>query len=1324
MLGLTKSSTDLWPKRFGFALSLTLVVGMLVALVGWLAQEPALIRLQPFWTPIRANAVISLLILGGVMFGYELGYRRVTWLAIIPVLIGGLTLLQELSGEAFGIDELILPHFLDEAGPAPGRMAPAISTTIMLCGMALVSLGWFRMTPRQTLLMALVASVALSIGSATLVGYLLDLRAIYHWEWGSSISTSPFAAIAVAVTGLTMLALAWRENLEADSSAPSWLPLPVVVGSATVTIILWVGLAQQEVDNHRRDIDQRVTSIAGLFQTNIERQMRSMTDLAQGWSRLDTSAEIRAVSAQEMLVEDAICKAIYLVDANGNSLEIYPPDEAAILGDYVHTMDNARAVAMRAAEHNRGALSVRPEISASIHSPIHGLGYSIYAPAEKTGDFRGFVVGDFAYNQLIANIIGSESNTVEESEFRADFELRISIAGNTIYSSTTPGFEAALEERGISKNFSIYQRLVRFSLVQSEPAYHRERGFLPELALAAGFGITLLLGLSVHLARAANTSLRSAKLSNRKLQAENEERRRVEAMLKVSDERLRLALDSTQIGIFEWNLPSNQVYYSPGLWTMLDYKPGEVANTPEAWTSLIHPDDLGDYKIAVESQLAGDETFIAPEYRLRTGKGDWRWIYTRAKTVARAPSGAPLRIIGTLQDITERKVAEAALRESQAATRKLSLVASRTDNLVLIVSPQGNVEWVNESFSRVMEYTLDEIVGRNPVTFLVGPDSHRRTLRRIRAAMARGAGVTTDLVNYSKSGRKYHVHLEVQPVRDEAGGIENFIGILTDITARVETELALRNAKAEADAASRAKSEFLASMSHEIRTPMNGVIGMTSLLMDTRLDPEQRDFVNTIRTSGEALLTIINDILDFSKIESGKMELERLPFDLPTCVEEALDLFAMQAAAKRLDLAYHVEEDVPAWVMGDITRLRQILVNLVNNAVKFTASGAITITVRRLDRVLDHASNRRVTLEIAVCDTGIGIPRERISRLFKPFSQVDSSTTRKYGGTGLGLAICHRLSSLMGGGIRVESDVGEGSQFIFTVRTEAAHPINAEPLPPVPDPLQNAPVLGLEDNEVTQRRLATFFNGWNIAYEQVSTVESTIKRLRRGPTPGLLLIDQDMLLGRAEKNLSDLLESLKIPTLSLLAPGQGSVEAAVKRPWVVQINKPLKTSTLLRCIHQLLSKGEREVEVEAAPTRKKMGEQLPLDVLLVEDNAVNQKVALRFLERLGYRADAVGNGIEAVDAVANRRFDLVLMDLQMPEMDGFEASREIRRRFDSSHQPKIVALTANALQGDREECLEAGMDDYITKPVKLHELSEVIRRQFSSQPEKSLNPSP
>ncbi len=877
------------------------------------------------------------------------------------------------------------------------------------------------------------------------------------------------------------------------------------------------------------------------------------------------------------------------------------------------------------------------------------------------------------------------------------------------------------ERLASEKTYPIAGRRMRINLTPSDAAIGKQRRFLPELALAAGFGITVLLGLSVHLARSARAGQRAAELSNKKLFAENEERRRVEARLKVSDERLRLALDSTQIGIFEWSVAAGHVYYSPGLWAMLGYEYGRMPSTVEAWQSLIHPDDLPLYRRRTESQLTGVASFIEPEYRVRARSGDWRWVYTRSKSVATNPDGRPTRIIGTVQDITARREAELALRESQAEARKLSLVAAKTDNPVLIGSADGRIEWANEAFCRVMEYGLDEVIGKNPAHFMVGPETNVRTVARIRAAMARGQGISTDVVNYSKSGRKYHLHIEIQPVRGASGEIENFIAVETDITARVETEHQLRRAKAEADDASRAKSEFLASMSHEIRTPMNGVIGMTSLLMETSLSSEQRDFVNTIRTSGEALLTIINDILDFSKIESGKMELERAPFELALCVEEALDLFALQASSKKLEIGYQMAPDVPGWVMGDVTRLRQVIVNLVNNAVKFTPSGSISVEIRRAMREptplgFDPGLTPdpvRTILEFTVRDTGIGIPADRVDRLFKAFSQVDSSTTRKYGGTGLGLAISQRLCELMGGSIRVESTVSEGSSFIFTIQTEIAPGGSESGLSTVPAKLRDGLVLCIEDHPVTQARLRTIFEKWGIECVVLPSANMALDVIPRLPKPpSLLVVDASELEGTSPL---ETLANIRCPRMVLFPFGQTAPIASGNDP-IASTSKPIRTAAFMHAIIGLFQSSSGTGATSSRVVERPVGEEIPLEILLAEDNAVNQKVALRFLERMGYRADAVANGLEVVNTLQNRRYDLVLMDVQMPEMDGYEATRQIRQRLPADRQPKIIALTANAMQGDRDLAVAAGMDDYISKPVKMHEIAAAIRRHFSKTP--------
>ncbi len=788
---------------------------------------------------------------------------------------------------------------------------------------------------------------------------------------------------------------------------------------------------------------------------------------------------------------------------------------------------------------------------------------------------------------------------------------------------------------------------------------------------------------------------------------------RLEGRVAATESRLNLTLQATSVAFYEWDVQRNELTHSASLLQILGYAPSAVGPRPEDWTALIHPEDLPAYTLAVGRQLAGLEAVIEPEYRVRTARGSWCWLHDRALIELRDEQQRAARIVGTLRDVTARRTAEDALRVSQATTRKLSLVASRTDNLVLICSQAGAIEWVNDSFTRVMEYTLDEIRGRNPATFMIGPETSARTVRRIRSAMARGEGHSCDVVNYTKSGRKYHLHLEIQPVRNEVGEVETFIAMLADITARVETEQALRRAKLEADAASRAKSEFLASMSHEIRTPMNGVIGMTSLLLDTGLTQQQREFVNTIRGSSEHLLGIINDILDFSKIESGHMELDHLPFEIATCIEDTLDLLSDEAGGKKLELAYVIEPGVPPWILGDISRLRQVLVNLVNNAVKFTPGGCIDVTVRAVpDAVVPTG---RQMLEFTVQDTGIGIAEDQFGRLFQPFSQLDASHARKYGGAGLGLAICHRLCALMGGSFRVESTPGKGSRFIFTILTEAARPPAGSGLPPTPEALRNRAILCVDDNPVTVRRLELLFQHWAVTFVAATSPEQALTLLDGNFQPAVVLIDVALLTGEAGSSLGARFATQPIPVLMLQPAGFPSAQTPFPFGRLATVGKPLRTLALVRSLQTLLQSpiDPATAEAEASPARS-LGEEIPLSVLLVEDNPVNQKVALRFLEQLGYRADAVGNGLEALASVSARDYQLILMDLQMPEMDGFEASRQIRRMLPAERQPRIIALTANALQGDRQLCFDAGMDDYITKPLKSHDLAGAIRRQFGA----------
>ena len=632
-------------------------------------------------------------------------------------------------------------------------------------------------------------------------------------------------------------------------------------------------------------------------------------------------------------------------------------------------------------------------------------------------------------------------------------------------------------------------------------------------------------------------------------------------------------------------------------------------------------------------------------------------------------------------------------RVRHSETRLRQVIESIAEGMC-VVGGTGQIELWNIAAERSTERARADVLGRNLSDVLPGPET----------------STMIDAIRHGRQQDALHVKLhgsagervfEVRIFPFETGTTIFF----HDVTERVLAEAELKRAKNAAEAATRAKSEFLANMSHEIRTPMNAIIGMTGLLLDKDDGIDQRDYLETIRTAGEGLLAIINDILDFSKVEAGKLALEHQPFDLRECAEAALDLVATPAMGKGLECGYLIEPDVPSAVRGDITRMRQVLANLLSNAVKFTESGEVLLLIST-----SRPENGRSRVHFAVKDTGIGIPNERVDRLFVAFSQVDSSTTRRYGGTGLGLAISHRLVDLMGGRIWAESEVGRGSTFHVELEMEPAVCDVPEHLNVKQPHLAGRGVLIVDDNESRRRILTAQALAWGMKPRAVGAGLDTLERItREHGSFDVALLDFQMpwmdgaALGQRLKRLC--------PGMPLVALSSG--DDADRAAFAAVLTKPVRMARLHTTLLTVLGALPTDTpSVSVHRLDREMAGRMPLRILIAEDNAVNQKLALHLLKRMGYRAEVVGNGLEALDAIRRQHYDVVFMDMQMPEMDGVEATRCIRRTLTTGRQPRIVAMTANIRPEDRQACLDAGMDDFIGKPVKNDAIVSALERSW------------
>ena len=789
---------------------------------------------------------------------------------------------------------------------------------------------------------------------------------------------------------------------------------------------------------------------------------------------------------------------------------------------------------------------------------------------------------------------------------------------------------------------------------------------------------------------------------------------------------LVLALNSAGIGTYEWDVLEAIMRWDTRMCALFGLEREEFSGKYDDFLALVGSSDRGRLTQEISAGLYKGNDFCCdfPVVRSRGAAECFLEMWFKIRTDA---ENKTRYISGLCWDVTERHRITAALASER---HFLSTLMDNLPDNIYFKDRDSRFMVVNRAMLLWTGFKdQSEILGKTDLDLFAG-DHADAALADEQKIIATGQPIVgIEEKETWPDGRETWVSTSKVPWRDASGNLIGTFGLSRDITARKLAEENLKVAKEAAEKAGRAKSEFLANMSHEIRTPMNGVIGMTDLLLSGELDPQQREFAETIRASGETLLTIISDILDFSKIEAGKLTFELLDFDLVETVESTLDLLAAAAHGKGIELACEIPHNVPAKLRGDSGRLRQILTNLIGNAIKFTEKGEVVVRLSITSEIETH-----VTVRFDIQDTGIGISPSAQSGLFQPFTQADGSTTRKYGGTGLGLAIAKHLVAMMEGQIGVESKPGEGSTFWFTAKLEKREGHAESPRQYCPD-LPPARVLVVDDNATNRKILYHQILEWKMQPDCVASGADALEFLRvaaiGGKPYGLALLDVQMpemdgfMLARAIKGDPAI---AKTPLIVLTSLGQALSTAELNESGIeAYLLKPVKQSRLFDCIINALSKAAAENTTSklTVPALAMISSEpsLPLEkvrILLAEDNSMNQKVALAQLQKLRYKANAVANGLEVIEAMQHISYDIILMDCQMPEMDGYQATQALRERERSLENPcpwhapvYIIAMTVNAMQGEREKCLAVGMDNYLSKPVRTLDLQAVLEKALA-----------
>ncbi|WP_206026223.1 response regulator [Roseimicrobium sp. ORNL1] len=1300
----------------------------LIVMTGWFFQQQVIIQIRGNFAVMQFLTAVCFVLVGVALLARGLERQRVSAvLGLLTGIIGWLLCLEYFLGHDFGFELLAnrLPHTADHVSNL--RPSPPSALCFALCGTALAVLA----SPRLRLLHCPVGWVAgactLSLSLVALVGYAIGLTGTY--AWGQFTGMALHSAVGVVILSVGLLAATLRDFRGKTPQDHPWFPVPFAVAGTVATILLWQALLADQRNSQVAEADMMARNLVSSVREQLGSRLRAIDRMAQRWEvREGTPQNEWEQDAMAYLRDEKVFDSIERVDADGQSRWITPDRQHSItVGVPEGTRQAIQEMTTLARESSSRALS--PVVPISDGRPC----MLVCRPLFPGGKFDGYILVAIDVKRLLTEML--------VQSHAEGYLVSVAEDGNPIFSSV-PG----MPEVENPEARATFETLTRRWDVSLEPRNDivSKQSRLPNLILVTGLGFTALLALSAVALRMMRSHARATYQANTSLRTEMQERLEVQKRLRESEAKLQAVLDSaTGVAVIGVDATGTITFFNRGAEELLGYQAEEMVgqHTPAIFHSADEVKARGEELTrTLAREVQGFEVFVALPRRDGVERREWTYVCKDGThktveltvTLIRDAVGHAIGSLGTAVDITERKRMEERLRKTVRAEQTARALLDAAGRIAKLghwefLLDGGGLKWSDTAYA-IYEFEPGTPIKAEEALTLFAPAERPIVERAIQQAMVEGEVFDFEARITTGRGRQRWIHIRGEPVRDPLGNIVSLRGVVQDVDERHQAAelLTRRNwelevATAQAQAHARTKAEFLANMSHEIRTPLNAIIGMSELLHDLSMDERQREYVNTIRVSGDALLGIINDILDFSKIEAGQLQMEVIPFDLRECVESSFDLVSGQASRKKLDLLYWIEPTVPAFLLGDPTRLRQILVNFISNAVKFTERGEVFVRICR-----KSAPDVPDKLHLSVRDTGIGISPEHQHRLFQSFSQVDSSTSRKYGGTGLGLAICHRLISMMEGRVWVESEPGKGADFQFEIPLQPTDFAPAQVYQRGHDrELQGMRVLVVDDNETNRWILEAQSKAWGMVPRSTAAPAEALSWIERGDPFDIAILDGHM----PGMNGFELAEKInahvplqQMPVLVLTSLGDSS--ASDSRPGVsTVISKPLKTQALYESLLRLLGSDKNTPRRKAAPaSNPQWALDYPLKILVAEDNPVNQRVISLVLERLGYRPEIVANGLEVLTALQRKKYDLILMDVQMPEMDGLQASREICRLYDRASRPRIIALTANAVAGDKDDCLAAGMDSYLSKPVRSQEIAEALRKTFEERPKVATQP--